>query len=149
MNSSIIELWEQRRLPTRSALSFADGTAIPLAIVESPILTLTKGAAFGMNQFFEQNPDDLTCIEIFKTLPLRHDGSCCVGEGSHGSEGFVACLDEAQSLRWVIYLDHSNPFDDIDEVAAGTIVALSTAGLALRVDVENPLAMSLIRQPRW
>lgn len=43
---------------------------------------------------FIENKDEVTDIDKFREIKLANNCYCCVGEGSYGSEGFVAYLDE-------------------------------------------------------
>lgn len=89
-----------------------------------------------LTEFMAEEPDWLTSIDITGETRIP-GGYVCAGEGSYGSEGFFARLNEDRSLVWVCYLSGSNPFDEL-LVEAPTLTAKSTSGLSITVSLDAP-----------
>lgn len=122
--SDITTLWSSARLPIEDGLYFADERG--LRLVES----------FDLGELLAEDPEWLTSIDITREFCVP-GGYACAGEGSHGSEGFFARLDENHSLIWVCYLAESNPFDELT-VEASTLTATSTSGLSITLSLDDP-----------
>jgi len=84
-----------------------------------------------------EDTEQLTSIDITREIPAP-TGFICAGEGSHGSEGFFARLDEHRRLVWVCYLSESNPFDRL-AVADNALTASSTSGVVITVNLDEPV----------
>ncbi|EAM8245442.1 hypothetical protein CLL99_003417, partial [Salmonella enterica subsp. enterica serovar Thompson] len=69
---------------------------------------------------------------------------CCVGEGSYGSEGFVAYLDENKNLVWVLYSEESNPFINVSEYIPDIIIVESSSNIRLKININNPMDLELV-----
>ncbi|MDD1508789.1 hypothetical protein [Pseudomonas sp. CNPSo 3701] len=143
MTSLIIKLWEHDLLPIKDGIYFSDGRAYSCTIRQHPRLSLENGPCFDLDAFHANNSDELTAIDGLKQIRLSNLGYCRVGEGSHGSEGFIAYLDSEQRLIWVIYAQQSNPFTQVGESPNGLITAISTADIRLEIDVDEPLGLRL------
>ncbi|WP_260451537.1 hypothetical protein [Listeria cossartiae] len=92
---------------------------------------------------YKEDQENITKIDVFQEIKLSNGFYCCVGEGSYGSEGFVAYLDESKNLLWVLYSETSNPFVNIMEECEGIVVAESSANFKIRLDVNKPTSLSL------
>jgi len=92
---------------------------------------------FNLDEALDADPDWLTSIDVTRETGLAGAGYLCCGEGSYGSEGFAARLDEHKNLAWVIYLEESNPFTDI-VIAGMTATFSSSSGVSITVDIYRP-----------
>ncbi|GAA1332472.1 hypothetical protein [Saccharothrix algeriensis] len=131
--SDITTLWSAARLPIEDGLYFADGRSYA---VEADERGLRLVEAFDLGELLTEDPEWLTSIDITKEIHVP-GGYACAGEGSHGSEGFFARLDEDHSLIWVCYLSESNPFGELS-VEASTLTATSTSGLSITLPLDDP-----------
>jgi len=145
----IVALWQEGRLPIEDALHLAPGHsyAVDLTPGRSYAVDLVPGTPsglvlveeFDLGQVLAEDPDWVTAIDVQSPTPLPSGGSLVRGEGSHGSEGFVARLDPAGQLVWVIYLSESNPFETVE--VNGTLGTFtSTSGITITLDIEDPLS---------
>lgn len=108
-----------------------------------PVPDIKKGHYFSFLNVYKEDQENMTKIDVFKEIKLFNGFYCCVGEGSYGSEGFVAYLDERKNLLWVLYSETSNPFINIMEECEGIVVAESSANFKIRLDVNKPTSLSL------
>jgi len=143
MPTTIQDLWEKQSLPIKEGIHFGDGRFFPCKISYYPEPKIEKGNDFECSHLPAENSDDISFIDVLKEIALSDGGYLCVGEGSYGSEGFIASLNKARALQWVIYAEESNPFIDIIEEAPGIIVAESSAGFKLRINTIKPTDFSI------
>jgi hypothetical protein len=82
--------------------------------------------------------DIWTSIDIF-TEKINIDNNTIVfgGEGGMGNEGFIACTDDANNLKWALFFTNSNPFYKI-EFVKGKINAYTSTDLKYQIDIQNP-----------
>ena len=88
--SKIVELWNEEELPTKDGIYFANGDSISLSIQFYPQLSIKKGREFDLISFLNDRPDYLTRIDVTKRIEMSSKDQCLIGEGSYGSEGFIA-----------------------------------------------------------
>lgn len=144
MKSIITKLWEQELLPIKDAIYFSNGESCSCKIATYPSRSIEIGETFNLEDFHETHKQDVCHIDILKEIPLTNGGYSCVGEGSYGSEGFIAYLDKEKKLTWVIYSESSNPFIDITQVNDNTISARSSTDIKIIIDLENPQTLEFI-----
>jgi hypothetical protein len=132
----IVDLWAAGRVPIEDGVFFADGRSYAVEVVDG---RLDAVAELDLAAMLADDPDWLAAIDVTGEQEIPDGaGHVCVGEGSHGSEGFFARLDAARRLVWVCHLSGSNPFAGL-EVAAGTATVTSTSGLRVTVDLDSPV----------
>ena len=68
-----------------------------------------------------------------------------LGEGSHGSEGFIAYITSDEKLNWVIYFEESNPFINAVELPNTFLEVESSANYKLILDLKNPINIVSIK----
>ena len=137
MKGVIVELWNNGELPLKDGLYFSDGRSLELRIDCYP-LSLKKGGWFDFRAFYQQNIGQISTVGITNEIRLSNGCYCCVGEGSWGSDGLIAYLDEDRGLTWVIFSQYSNPFISIIEESGLMVCARSSAEYELVVDVNCP-----------
>ncbi|SCG37568.1 hypothetical protein [Micromonospora zamorensis] len=138
MNSTIARLWLADNLPIRDGLYRADGLTRAVRAGPSTPGGLALLEPFDLEAWLLANPEWHTTIITTIELPLP-DGSgyLCCGEGSYGSEGFFARLDQLNMLVWVVYLEDSNPF--VDAAIHGPHATVrSSSRLSVTVDLTSP-----------
>jgi len=117
VTTSLAQLWEREELPIRDALYLADGRAFTVALDEQAPGGLTVNDSFDLDALLAKDPEWVTSIVVSKQVELEDSdggGYVCCGEGSWGSEGLFARLLPDGAPAWVIHLERSNPFTDID-----------------------------------
>jgi hypothetical protein len=145
MNSAIISLWEENLLPIKDGVYFSNGKSISKKIYSYPAPRIENGQEFDLNKFLQDNTDETTSIDGLKEISLKNKGYCLVGEGSHGSEGFIAHLDKNHELIWVIYSEESNPFINIMEEQENIVTVESSANFKIKIDVNDPVNLEIIQ----
>jgi hypothetical protein len=133
-DTPIVALWREGRLPIEDGVFFADDRSYAVDVEDGRLVVVEE---LDLAEVLAEDPDWLTTIDITGETALP-DGHLCVGEGSHGSEGFFARLDTARRLVWVCYLSEANPFKDVT-LTNGTATVASTSGVTVTVDLDNPL----------
>ncbi|WP_337039014.1 MULTISPECIES: hypothetical protein [Pseudescherichia] len=144
MKNIISELWGREILPIKDAIYFCDGSAISYKITSYPAPNVEKGNVFDFTDFYKNNKEEVTSIDIIMSIKLSNGCYCCVGEGSYGSEGFIAYLDESKELIWVIYSETSNPFFNIIECDRNTVLVESTTNIKIKFNTCDPASLELI-----
>ncbi|MFE3990488.1 hypothetical protein ACFXPW_02090 [Streptomyces goshikiensis] len=82
----------------------------------------------------------MTTIELLWKdfrLPVRDALYFADGEGSYGSEGFIAGLTVDRALIWAMFFTESNPFDRI-QLSGKMATFSSTSGFKVTVDIDEP-----------
>ncbi len=143
--SKINELWDKEKLPTKDGIYFANGESFSFMAQFYPYVFIEKGESFSLVDFLNQNPDDVTVIDIFKKIKIQTGGTCLLGEGSHGSEGFIAYITSDEKLNWVIYFEESNPFINAVELPNTFLEVESSANYKLILDLKNPINIVSIK----
>ncbi|MHA8111788.1 hypothetical protein ACX122_01425 [Kosakonia cowanii] len=140
---NIIQLWEDGLLPIKNAIYFSNGKSFLCEIRPYPTPYIEKNGEFDFSAFYEEDKDEVTDIDKFREIKLANNCYCCIGEGSYGSEGFIAYLDENKKLVWVLYSEESNPFINVYEYMPGIIIVESSSNIRLRININNPVDLEL------
>jgi len=140
---NIIQLWEDGLLPIKDAIYFSNGKSFLCKIVPYPTPCIEKNGDFDFSAFYEENKDEVTDIDKFREVKLANNCYCCIGEGSYGSEGFIAYLDGNKKLVWVLYSEESNPFINVSEYMADIVIVESSSNIRLRININNPVDLEL------
>ena len=143
--SKINELWNKEKLPIKDGIYFANGESFSFLAKFYPYVFIEKGESFSLVDFLNQNPDCITHIDIFKKIKLQMGGTCLLGEGSHGSEGFIAYITSDEKLNWVIYFEESNPFINAVELSNAFHIVESSANYRIILDLKNPINIVSIK----
>ncbi|MFJ9622611.1 hypothetical protein [Streptomyces sp. NPDC101181] len=133
----IERLWEVFRLPIRDALYFAEGDSYDVALDLGVPSGLKVLAPFDLDEILESDPSWVSSVDGLVAVDLGSRGLLWGGEGSYGSEGFIARLTSERKLIWAIFLMESNPFDRI-HLSGNVATFTSTAGLEVAVDIDDP-----------
>lgn len=129
--STISTLWANRNLPIRDGLYYADGRSYELTQDASAPLGIEIGPAFDLDSFLRAEPDWVTSIDVLKSVQINEaEGYLHCGEGSYGSEGFIAKTDGAGGLLWAVYMEYSNPFHEI-KIVENLAIFRSTSGVLI------------------
>ncbi|MGW8487028.1 hypothetical protein [Streptomyces sp. NPDC055886] len=135
--TTIERLWEDFQLPVRDALHFADGNSCDVAIDSYMPSGLKVLAPFDLDETLERDPPWVSAVDGLVTVGLGSKGLLWGGEGSYGSEGFIARLTVERALVWAIFFTESNPFDRI-QLSGNLATFSSTSGFEVTVDIDDP-----------
>ncbi|WP_327324245.1 hypothetical protein OG735_18240 [Streptomyces sp. NBC_01210] len=135
--TAIERLWDDFELPIRDALHFADGHSYDVALAPDAPSDFTVLAPFGLDEMLESDPSWVSEVDGLAAVDLGRKGLLWGGEGSYGSEGFIARLTVDRALIWAIFFMESNPFDRI-QLSSNVATLSSTSGVAITVDIDDP-----------
>lgn len=133
----IERLWEDFQLPIRDALHFADGGSCDVALDSGVPSGLKVLAPFDLDEILESDPSWVSSVDGLVAVDLGSKGVLWGGEGSYGSEGFIARLTVDRALIWAIFFMESNPFDRIG-LSGNMATFSSTLGFEVAVDIDDP-----------
>ena len=88
------------------------------------------------------NDDIWNQIEIHPNSIKQRNAIYYCGEGEMGNEGFIACTDESNNLKWSIFCTLSNPFIKM-YFEKEKLVVESTSGVKFHIDIQNPKYLKL------
>lgn len=138
VTATLAQLWEREELPIRDALYLADGRAFAVTLDQRAPGGLTVDDPFDLDALLAEDPEWVTSIVVSKQIELDDGGYVCCGEGSWGSEGIFARLSPDGEPVWVVHLERSNPFTDIDVDSPDQIARFrSTSGVNVSVSLVN------------
>ncbi|MER5870302.1 hypothetical protein [Streptomyces sp. NPDC002044] len=151
--TTIVRLWEDFVLPVGDALHCADGYSCAVALDPGAPGGVRVGAPFDLDDLLRRDPSWVSSVDGLTAVDLGSGGLLWGGEGSHGSEGFIARLTADRALVWAMFFAESNPFDRIRlsrNTATATATFTSTAGYAITVNADDPRTPppGLRRHPR-
>lgn len=136
--STLERLWNAGRLPIKDGLYTSSGDDYSVQVNDAIPGGLEILEKFDLDSMLRADPDWLTSIDITREVEIEgRNGRLLAGEGSHGSEGFFARVDGRNNLKWVIYLEESNPFIDIN-IIDNKATFHSSSGVAITVDIDRP-----------
>ncbi|MFE9804127.1 hypothetical protein ACFYP6_35710 [Streptomyces goshikiensis] len=138
-------LWEDFQLPVRDALYFADGRSCEVDLVSGVPSGVRVLAPFDLDEMLESDPSWVSSVDELVAADLGSKGLLWGGEGSYGSEGFIARLTVDRALIWAMFFTESNPFDRI-QLSGNVATFSSTSGFKIMVDIDEP-GTSASRQP--
>jgi hypothetical protein len=136
--AKIVELWNKEELPIKDGVYFSNGKSIAISISIYPDLVIEKGAEFDLEDFLNEDPEEITNIDVMQKTAVNDKYQCVLGEGSYGSEGFIAYLTTEGNLEWVMYFEQSNPFVKVVKLSNDIIEVESSANYKLIIDVNEP-----------
>jgi hypothetical protein len=142
MKNMLNELWEREELPCIDAIFFPNGKVFRVHI-NVPQLTINIKDEFNLNEFILQDTEYVSSIGLTCEILMTDGFKCYAGEGSFGSDGFIACLNNKSDIAWIFFSEWSNPFEELEEISPRKIRATSTANFFLLIDIENPLNMEI------
>ncbi|NEB06453.1 hypothetical protein [Streptomyces sp. SID13726] len=135
--TAIERLWEDFELPITDALHYADGHSYDVALAPDTPTGFAVLASFDLDEVLESDPSWVSSVDGLAAVDLGENGLLWGGEGSYGSEGFVARLTTDRSLMWAMFFAESNPFSRIR--LSGTVATFtSTSGFEVSVDIDDP-----------
>ncbi|WP_432125616.1 hypothetical protein [Streptomyces sp. bgisy082] len=130
-------LWREFELPAEDALHYADGRSYEVALDPAAPGGFTVLAPFDLGEALEADPTRVSPVDGRAVADLGERGLLWGGEGSHGSEGFLARLTADRALIWAVFFTESNPFERI-RLSRNTAAFTSTSGFEVAVDIDDP-----------
>lgn len=130
-------LWREYELPIKDALHYADGRSYEVALNPAAPGGFSVLSVFSVDEILEDDPSWVSSVDGLTSVDLGERGLLWGGEGSYGSEGFIARLTPDRALIWAMFFAESNPFDRI-QLTGNVATFHSTAGFEVSVDIENP-----------
>ncbi|MCE7082187.1 hypothetical protein [Streptomyces sp. ST2-7A] len=131
-------LWGDGKVFIRDALRMVSrGVSIDVQLDDESDSGVSFGGEFDLEFELGKNPDWVTPVDVTGTRETGDGGEICRGEGSYGSEGFFARMDEKGGLIWVMYFEESNPFVGVSLIE-GEAIFRSTSGVTVVIDIGNP-----------
>ncbi|MFE3932838.1 hypothetical protein ACFXPJ_03295 [Streptomyces goshikiensis] len=138
MEVTAIELlWEDFQLPVRDALYFADGRSCEVDLDSGVPGGVRVLAPFDLDERLERDPSWVSSVDGLVAVDLGSKGLLWGGEGSYGSQGFIARLTVDRALIWAMFFTESNPFDRI-HLSGRMATFSSTSGFKVTVDIDEP-----------
>ncbi|MEU9298874.1 hypothetical protein [Streptomyces sp. NPDC048269] len=135
--TTIERLWEDFQLPIRDALHFADGRSCDVDLDSDVPSGLKVLAPFDLDEMLESDPSWVSSVDGLVSVDVGSKGLLWSGEGSYGSEGFIARLTVDRALIWAIFFTESNPFDRT-QLSGNVATFSSTSGIEITVDIDDP-----------
>ncbi|MEV6330213.1 hypothetical protein [Streptomyces sp. NPDC051909] len=140
--TTIEHLWEDFELPIKDALHYADGHSYDVALDSTVPSGFALLSPFELDEMLEADPSWVSSVDGLAAVDLGEKGFLWGGEGSYGSEGFIARLTADRALIWAMFFTESNPFDRI-QLSGNTATFSSTAGFEITVDIDDPRTPTL------
>ncbi|MFE9842415.1 hypothetical protein [Streptomyces goshikiensis] len=135
--TTIESLWEDFELPIRDALHYANGHSYDVAVDAAASSGFTVLTPFDLDEMLEGDPSWVSSVDGLAAVDLGEKGLLWGGEGSYGSEGFIARLTADRALIWAMFFTESNPFDRI-RLSGNVATFSSTSGLEIELDIDDP-----------
>ncbi|MFE9726487.1 hypothetical protein ACFYQ5_23545 [Streptomyces sp. NPDC005794] len=135
--TAIQKLWEDFELPIRDALHFNDGRSYDLDLDPDAPTGFHVLPPFDLEGTLRNDPSWTSSVDGLAEVDLGREGLLWGGEGSYGSEGFIARLTADRALVWAIFFTESNPFDRI-QLSNKRATFSSTSGIDIAVDIDDP-----------
>ena len=133
-----MSLWNAEQLPIQDALHVRDGRSYSITLDRSKSSGITLVGRCTLEDLLHDDPDFLADVmTTHKIVTSPQPGFLCCGEGSHGSDGFFARLDNNEKLVWVAFFVDSNPFHQIAQRQEHAMFT-STSGVTVTVHLDEP-----------
>lgn len=142
MSESVLQnAWHRGQIPIANAICFPDGRMLLLSlnweagyVPQISVLGETR-----IEEFLSKQPDWFAEVEPLCELTLPGVGTLLAGEGSYGSDGFFALVDERGNFVYSAFFTSSNPFVALDLRQPPSMVsAFSTAQTEWTFDYNRP-----------
>lgn len=113
--SSLVQrLWNRNECLYFSGVHYPDDSLVALRFERTSEVHVTSSVAEKISAAdFASRDENLRIDLVAEEFPAPGGRVILVGEGSGGSEGFVAvCSKEKANLIWLAFFDFSNPFEE-------------------------------------
>lgn len=133
--------WSKGRVVIADAVTFADGRLVLLDLqrlrLGVPVDCSCGESSVG--KFLSEHPGWLADVTTTTEAAAPPHGTLQAGEGSQGSDGFIALTDVAGNLAFCLFSTGSNPFVSVELMAdRSTVRAISSAGTSWCFSIDTP-----------
>ncbi|MFV0344936.1 MAG: hypothetical protein ACK5IQ_01585 [Bacteroidales bacterium] len=146
MNKYVQKIIQEYTYPKINSLAFPNGDLLVLSgykVNKNYILRIICKSS--LESYFHYN--DKSCVSHFAvpTVVTNSEYSVFAGEGSWGDEGIVFVMDKSkETLLWFLFLDNSNPFEEVKFETSNIIIVQSSSGLRIRIPIDNPESLKVL-----
>ena len=143
MTKSVQNRWTDRELPGIDCLLKSDGSVVILNCycseqdnnISHYAIPLCETTIHSLEKY---DNDIWSEIQSFISKQDTISGEIYyAGEGAMGNEGFIACCNSDEQLKWALFFCHSNPFYEL-ELSKDKILAYSSYDLKYEIDRFSP-----------
>lgn len=112
MANEVRDAWDDERVPLVNAVTFVDGEMILLEIARHAdgSVLVRPLAKTTLASYLSFNPDWWANVTSLCETQMADGQSFVAGEGSQGSDGFLAKRDARGALVYCVFFTSSNPF---------------------------------------
>lgn len=141
--------WEKRQCLILSGLIFGDGQIVRFEIPKTSVCELIVIERLDIETAIVKFGDYWTNLIPTCEVHCQEDDLLIeAGEGSYGSEGYVAVSRISDgNLVWLAYFDYSNPFYDLSIDEEKAIVAKTTHNDIWRFNLDKPHQIEFFGDP--
>jgi hypothetical protein len=139
----IVDFFDHQESPIVNGVIFPNGMIQTMKISADwgpPIrYAHSKGPAISI-ALFSKKSDWTSCATVKSLIDTKLGVTFLAGETlGHGGDGFVAAITTSDhQLRWLVFMDQSNPFCDL-KIEGDDIVATTTLDCNWRFPIKNPV----------
>jgi hypothetical protein len=109
--SELQRLWLELRSPIKNGIMYPSGEFYPIDDDRDPKMQDRIGEPVHGSRLTTHDYSSTSSLSIASTLHIENSRCIAVvGDGSWGSDGFVAVTSLANELMWIAFFDFSNPF---------------------------------------
>ena len=143
------QAWASERCPIIDGVLFADGRIVvhDVTVFEDDRILARPLLESTIDSYLAHNDD--AWMHLVRRANCSIDSlseQVFVGEGSLGSDGFVALCDASDDLVWVLVSQVSDPFCRVSyDAVTDTILAGSTSGHSWHIPRERPHEVTVQR----
>jgi hypothetical protein len=152
MENSLLQTeWRNGRLPIADAVCFPSGKMMLLSsdLAGGEVPEIRVVGETSIEVFVSAKPGWFAEVDSLCELRLSGVGTFIAGEGSYGSDGFIALTDEHASLIYSAFFAFSNPFIALERGPDPFhISAFSTAQTEWCFDYRRPWEMTVRKADR-
>lgn len=148
MNKYVEAILEKHECPIINSLMFFNGDMLVLKSYfiggEHRIEILCKST---IKSFFDYNKENAVSSFSVPVCAENESFRIFAGEGSWGGDGIVYVIDKVKNkLFWFLFLENSDPFEEIEFEASDVIIIRSSSDIRLKIPVKTPHEIESIQR---
>lgn len=146
MNKYVKYILDEYEYPIINSLLYANGDILVLRsyFIEDKykMRILCKST---INSYFDYNDKNIVSSFSVPVCVENKYYSIYAGEGSWGSDGIVFVIDKVKNEPvWFLFLDNSNPFEEVIFETSDIISVRSSLDVKLRIPIKEPSKIKVI-----
>ena len=145
MNVHINRIIEEYEYPIINSLIYANGDMLVLEsykIANKHILRILCKS--NIDSYFAYNDLSYVSSIAVSVSEENEDYLVLAGGGSMGGDGIIFIIDkQTEKPLWFLFLDNSDPFNDVIFESDSNITLCSTGGLKISICITNPENMKV------